>query len=188
MEQRPSTYETTRRQPTPQIYVASLSDYNNSYLHGVWIDATDEPDNIRAAIAAMLRSSRDPAAEEYAIHDYSDFGGFAVSEYEDIETVHKIACGIAEHGEAFSAYVELVGTEDACGSGFLDTYCGTFDSVRDFADHFRDDMGWDRELDRLRARSGMGRFIVFDYDAFEDTIRSEWHVCQGHDGVHVFSP
>ena len=26
----------------PSIYVADLAAYNNGYLHGVWIDATQE--------------------------------------------------------------------------------------------------------------------------------------------------
>lgn len=31
---------------TPKIYVACLSAYNNGYLHGLWIDATQEAEDI----------------------------------------------------------------------------------------------------------------------------------------------
>lgn len=54
---------------TPRIYVASLSDYNNGLLHGEWIDAGQEPDEIHEQVQAMLAESESPGAEEWAIHD-----------------------------------------------------------------------------------------------------------------------
>ena len=36
--------------PSPRIYVASLSDYNAGRLHGVWIDAAEELDEIWSQI------------------------------------------------------------------------------------------------------------------------------------------
>ncbi len=184
-----SNNEQERRRPTPQIYVASLSDYNNARLHGVWIDATDEPADIHTAIAAMLSRSPDPGAEEYAIHDYSDFPGFAVGEYDVIEAVHKIACGIAEHGEAFGCYVGLVGTEEASESGFTDIYCGTYPTLRAFVEQFVDDIGVaDGQLDHLRGRTGLGQFLEIDYDGLEIAIRSEWNITEGQQGVHIFAP
>lgn len=53
------------------LYVASLSDYNNGHLLGVWIDLDDatERDEIDEAIAEMLRGSKYPVAEEWAVHD-----------------------------------------------------------------------------------------------------------------------
>lgn len=47
----------------PRIYVSSLSDYNAGNLHGVWIDADQSADDIRAEIAAMLRDSKYPNVE-----------------------------------------------------------------------------------------------------------------------------
>lgn len=48
---------------TPRIYVASLADYNNANLHGVWIDADQDADTIREEIATMLRASKHPNVE-----------------------------------------------------------------------------------------------------------------------------
>jgi hypothetical protein len=31
----------------PRIYVASLSDYNNGVLHGRWIDASSDPEDMQ---------------------------------------------------------------------------------------------------------------------------------------------
>ena len=172
----------------PSIYVASLADYNDGRLHGTWIDATSDPASIHHAITAMLGRSRNPGAEEYAIHDYSGFCGFAVREYDTIDTVHEIACGIAEHGEAFSAYVDLVGTETATETSFSDSYHGTYPTFRAFADSFIDSMSWDSDIERFGDKTGLGPFLTFDYDSFEATIRSEWSVMDGREGVHIFTP
>jgi len=60
----------------PRIYVADLAAYNNGILHGVWIDATTELDDIQEQVRKMLRSSPEQDAEEYAIHDYEGFGNY----------------------------------------------------------------------------------------------------------------
>ncbi len=40
-----------------RIYVACLAAYNSGYLHGVWIDATADIDDIQDQINSMLESS-----------------------------------------------------------------------------------------------------------------------------------
>jgi antirestriction protein len=45
---------------TPRIYVACLASYNAGTLHGAWIDAAQDADDITAAIAKMLRESPCP--------------------------------------------------------------------------------------------------------------------------------
>jgi antirestriction protein len=44
----------------PKIYVACLADYNAGRLHGAWIDADQDPDDIEREVWAMLRESKDP--------------------------------------------------------------------------------------------------------------------------------
>jgi antirestriction protein len=53
-----------------RIYVACLAAYNSGYLHGVWIDATADIDDIQDQINSMLESSPIEDAEEYAIHEF----------------------------------------------------------------------------------------------------------------------
>ncbi|MFJ8699487.1 antirestriction protein ArdA [Streptomyces ardesiacus] len=93
----------------PRIYVASLTDYNNAILHGEWIDADQDPDQIHAEVQAMLKKS--PAArkygdvaEEWAIHDYEGFYGISLSEWESFERVSAIAKLLKEHPPALVAY------------------------------------------------------------------------------------
>src|SRR3954452_17997246 len=90
----------------PRIYVASLADYNVGNLHGRWIDATQGADAIRREIAEMLAASPEPDAEEYAIHDYDNFRGLRLAEFEDIDRVAEVAILIAEHGPVFAKLVE----------------------------------------------------------------------------------
>ena len=47
---------TDAAESNPRIYVACLAAYNNGYLHGAWIDADQDTDEIRAEVAAMLLS------------------------------------------------------------------------------------------------------------------------------------
>ena len=59
---------------TPRIYVASLADYNAGRLHGRWIRADQQAEALHQEIAAMLAESQEPVAEDWAIHDYENFG------------------------------------------------------------------------------------------------------------------
>ena len=44
----------------PRIYAACLASYNNGALHGVWIDADQDPESITEKIRLMLRESPYP--------------------------------------------------------------------------------------------------------------------------------
>src|SRR5690606_9964627 len=97
----------------PRIYVACLAAYNSGYLHGAWIDANMDADEITDEIAAMLARSPIEHAEEYAIHDYEGFEGVTISEYAGIGTVARMGAFIAEHG--------------AFGAGLLEQFSGDMD-------------------------------------------------------------
>ena len=81
-----------------RIYVADLAAYNAGHLHGEWIDATEDPDDIQIKIDVMLKRSPIFGAEEYAIHDFEGFEGYRLGEYDGIQKAHDVAVFIAEHG------------------------------------------------------------------------------------------
>jgi len=81
-----------------RIYVACLAAYNNGKLHGVWINACLDIDEIQEQVNEMLAFSPEEDAEEWAVHDYEGSGSYRMSEYEGLETAHEIACFISEHG------------------------------------------------------------------------------------------
>lgn len=120
----------------PRIYVADLAAYNNGKLHGEWIDAAQSPEAIHEEIAAMLATSPEPFAEEWAIHDYEGFGDVKLHEYESIENVSRLAQLIEEHGGIFAALVSHFGNLsdlDAAEKAMSEDYQGEYDDLADWA-------------------------------------------------------
>lgn len=75
----------------PLIYVASLADYNNGRLHGVWIYADADRSAIEAAIESMLAASPEPYAEDWAIHDHEGFEPLHIDEHAGLSAVIELA-------------------------------------------------------------------------------------------------
>ena len=123
---------------TPRIYVASLADYNAGHLHGRWINADQGVSAIRREVAEMLATSNEDVAEEWAIHDYENFGPLEVGEYEDFESVAEAAAFVGAHGLPAAALLQHLG-----GIRFLDDarcvmeegYFGEFRNLADYARH-----------------------------------------------------
>ena len=117
-----------------KIYVADLAAYNNGHLHGVWIDATQDVDDIQIEINTMLAASPVEDAEEYAIHDYEGFGGYSLGEYEGIQAAHDIACFIEEHGGiAGELLSHFDGDLDEAKTAIEQRYSGCYSSLADYA-------------------------------------------------------
>jgi len=118
---------------TPRIYVACLVAYNNGYLHGAWIDANQDADEIRDEITAMLARSPIKGAEEYAIHDYEGFEGVTISEYAGIDTVARMGAFIAKHGALGAGLLEQFGGDmEQAETALQDCYHGQFASLADY--------------------------------------------------------
>ena len=170
----------------PKIYVASLSDYNEGRLHGVWIDAAQDADAIHGEITAMLAASRSLSAEEWAIHDFEDFGSVRLSEWESMETVSQLGLGIAEHGAAFAHWAEIVGTNDHAElQRFEESYLGRWDSLEAYAQQVFDDLGLEQQLDDV-VPTGLRPYVRIDYEMFGRDVASELHVVQDEAQVHIF--
>jgi antirestriction protein len=137
--------ETEHEAESPRIYIACLAAYNNGILHGRWIDVDEDAsaEVIREEIAEMLSESPIPGAEEWAIHDYEGFGSVRLSEYESLEFVSKLACGIAENGLAFAAWATIcAGNEEALGR-FDEAYVGNWESLEAHASDLLEGLGFD---------------------------------------------
>ena len=172
----------------PKIYVASLSDYNAGILHGDWIDADQEAEAIWDDIETMLRRSRQPSAEEWAIHDYEDFGNLHLSEWESVETISRIGRGIAQHGTTFAAWASLVGTSDVEQlERFDETYMGTWESTAAYAENLVDDIGLEDELDRV-VPEGLRPYIRIDYEMLARDLTGDLHLVGDEIGIYIFQP
>jgi len=127
-----------------EIYIASLTDYNNGILHGSWFrpaDYSDAEELMEAIQEKVLATSPtaqkypDEIAEEWAIHDYSDAPDIGLGEYEDLERIVEIAQGLDEHGDMFRAYLEEIDSNGTPQHAH-DCYHGEYDSEEDFAEQF----------------------------------------------------
>ena len=125
---------------SPRIYVACLAAYNSGYLHGCWINATQETDEIIDQVNAMLKKSPVGYAEEWAIHDYSGFYGISISESESFEKISELAQKIQEfedddyrvNGEVFAQLYQDFGLDEALRM-IEEDYIGCYESVSDLA-------------------------------------------------------
>jgi antirestriction protein len=170
----------------PRIYVASLADYNAGWLHGAWIDADQATSAIEDAIAEILRTSRTPLAEEWAIHDHEGFDPFPVGEFCSIETLSLLACRIREHGPAFAAWAAHLSSASEADDSFSEAFSGEWESISDYAEQMLDDFGLEAAIDSvvpegLRAyvridAEGLGRDLVLGGDvvALDTPSGSVW--------------
>jgi antirestriction protein len=159
----PATSDTTEKLPDserheqqqevapPQIWVGSLSDYNNGVLHGAWLDAAREPEAIEADIHTMLAASPWTArtgepAEEWGIFDTDNFGDCRIDQHEDLDWVSGVAQGIAAHGLAFAAWADVI-EDPALLAGFEEAYIGEYDSLEAYAEQLVDELGYTQILD-----------------------------------------
>ncbi len=171
----------------PRIYVASLSDYNNGHLHGAWIDTDQPPDDIHAGIQQMLAGSRYPTAEEWAIHDFDGFYSLRLGEYENIEHLAMIGQGIAEHGPAFAAWAEVLGSarwEEELDD-FEEVFRGEWDSMEAYAEDLLADFGVEEALDQLG--DWLRPYITVDVEAFARDVSTDLNLMPSPGGgVYLF--
>jgi len=120
---------------SPSIYVACLASYNSSILHGEWFELDEFADgaDLQEAInEQVIKTSPVPFAEEWAIHDYENFEGYKVSEWEDFDTLIEIASAIDEFGGSISAWLE--NGEEWDENKFKDEFIGIYDSEEAFGE------------------------------------------------------
>lgn len=172
---------TSAADSNPRIYVACLAAYNNGYLHGAWIDADQDADQIRDEIATMLARSPVEDAEEYAIHDYEGFEVVSISEYTGIESVARMAAFIAEHGALGAGLLErFSGDMDQAESTMGDCYHGQFTSLADYMEELT--------TDSVTIPEALRYYVDWQAMARDAEMSGDFLIIEtAHDEVHVFS-
>ena len=175
----------TATHTAPRVYVACLAAYNNGRLHGEWIDADQDAEQLAAEIKTMLAASPERFAEEWAIHDYEGFGPLRLSEWESVERVAAIAAGIADHGEPSAAWLSNDSSRDPeDADSFTDCYRGEWDSMRAYADNLADELG----LWGVAEKAG-SPYVVVDVDAFARDLDIELETADtGTHSLYIFDP
>ncbi|SNB66942.1 Antirestriction protein [Arboricoccus pini] len=165
----------------PRIYVACLAAYNNGYLHGAWIVADQDADQIRDEIAAMLAHSPVEDAEEYAIHDYEGFEGVSISEYAGIDSVARMAAFIAEHGALGAGLLEqFSGDMNQAESTLGDCYHGQFASLADYMEELT--------TESVIIPEALRYYVDWDAMARDAEMGGDLFTIEtAHGEVHVFS-
>lgn len=188
--QQPETHPEREQPPrlSPRIWVGSLADYNAGRLHGDWLDAAVEDDELLAGVHRILASSHEPGAEEHGIFDFDEFGTYRVGEYDRLEQVAAVARGIAEHGRAFAAWADFHDGEPGMLAMFEDSYLGAWDTVEAWAEEMLDDLGLDAELDRIVPDS-LRNYVYIDYAGFARDAElggDIWTETNSDGGVWIF--
>jgi antirestriction protein len=169
----------------PRIYIASLADYNAGRLHGVWLDAAQDLGELESAVQEMLASSPESGAEEYAIHDYDEFGCAHPHEFTDLATISKLADGIAQHGCGFGIWAEEVGHDPNEMDRFEEVYLGRWDSLADYAGELLDDLGVTRQIEDATPE-WVRPYVSIDLDGLGREMTSGGVAVEGAAGVWVF--
>ena len=188
-----ATDETTgERAPQlePRVYVASLSDYNAGRLHGTWLDAAVDVDELAAGVHTMLATSPAAGAEEWAVHDYEGFGPIHLGEYEDLATISQLAQGITEHGAAFAHWAALIDTnEPEALAEFDDAYLGHYASIDAYADELLDDLGYPDLIERAIPEH-LQAYVHLDVEGFARDLELAGDITtsEGDGGVYVYGP
>lgn len=163
----------------PRIYVADLAAYNNGMLHGVWIDASLDVDDIQEQISKMLSSSPVEDAEEYAIHDFEGYGSYRLSEYEGIQSAHDIACFIDEHGEVAAELIGVLGDLEQAEKAMEEGYAGCYKSVADFAEELTEDS--------VQIPESLARYFDYSAMAYDMEVGGDiFTIDMGFEEVHIF--
>jgi antirestriction protein len=156
--------ESLDEQPEPRIYVASVADDNAGRTHGRWIAADQPVEDIEAEIQEMLAESPGSDAEDWAIHEYEGFGMLRLYEHESLDFIREVADGIAAHGEAFAAFVDVAERDVERFFMFDGIYRGRWESVAAYAQAVLNEWGVEEALAGLGLPDWVQRYVTVDVE------------------------
>ncbi|WP_079211899.1 antirestriction protein ArdA [Brucella pituitosa] len=136
----------------PRIYAACLASYNNGVLHGRWIEASSDVDEMQDEINAMLRESKFPNVirQDYLCEPCGETEVFTVS-YDEVPDGERLCphCGEKMKPGAWYGSAEEWAMHD---SEDLPSYFGEYPGLQAIADYveFLEDHD-EHDEDDLRA-------------------------------------
>ena len=170
-----------------RIYVACLASYNAGILHGRWIDASSDADAMQGEIDAMLKASREPGAEEWAVHDYDGVPS-SLGEYPGLDKIAAFValCDDFDHidSDDIAAIVaNWCGDLDQARTALQDDFCGIYPAFRDYADEVADEM-----IGTKTAGGEVSQFLInyFDYESHARDLAFSMTAVDVSTGVAVF--
>jgi hypothetical protein len=128
-------------------YFACLASYNNGRLHGVWVDLAQPVDDVWTEINTMLKQSREPGAEEWAMHDHERIPASLYSEHPDLDKLTAYAQFVDDlddddlRRDAVRAWIDDDPSRVDSLDRFDDAYRGHWESSRAFAEDWVNEVG-----------------------------------------------
>lgn len=161
-----------------KIYVACLASYNNGILHGAWIVPSSDEKELQKQINEILKTSRQPFAEEWAIHDYDNFHN--LGEYPSIENICKVQKAIEEYGhELVNAYLQYNNDIDSL-ENIDDLYAGHYASFDQYSDEYVIDCDQFNNIPEHLQ-------YYFDFEKYARDLQSDYYVIESSNyGVYIF--
>lgn len=176
---------------TIRFYAADLAAYNSGRLHGVWIDATSDADEMQEQVNAMLAASPvGDEAEEWVVHDYDDElkAISHLGETSDLAEVAEIVEAVEEIEGDYSAdilplLIEWVSeqTDPAEWADKLQgAFAGEWADPEDYAAEFVEDCGYLKDTpEALRG------YIDFKAMAHDMALGGDMDFICVHTGQHM---
>lgn len=163
------------------MFVASLSDYDAGDRHGCWIElAGNTPEGVQKEIANMLKESKYPNAEEWAIQEYGTALLLRLGGHPTISDLIDFCDAWEEYGDAWKAYAECVGYHYATAEGFQTDYAGEARSEDAWVRDYIDSIGMLDEMPReLQAH--------FDYESYLNDLKAGGGISFERVGSTVFA-
>lgn len=162
----------------PQIYIACLASYNSGILHGKWIVPSTDEQELQDQIDSILKTSKQPFADEWAIHDYNYFHN--LGEYPSLQDICKVQEAIEKHGyELVNAYLEYNNDVDSLDD-IEDSYIGEYDSFQEYAEQYVEDCdGFNMIPEHLQ--------YYFDFESYAINLEHDYYVVKSSNyKVHIF--
>jgi antirestriction protein len=205
----------TKYPTTPRIYAACLASYNNGVLHGTWIDASSDVDEMQEQIDAMLRASKFPnvtvecpdcdgrgrnsqkacstchdtnevpSAEEFAIHDHEGLGN--VQEYDSLETIAEYVAILEEFDHIDADDLAAIMSDYSTPADAGEALRDSFCGIFGTFREYADDTA--DEMIACHTADGTAPQVLvnyFDYESFARDLQMDMHTIDTPSGVAIF--
>jgi antirestriction protein len=146
----------------PRIYVAWDSHHPSGIGQGAWIDAAQEPDQLRADLELFVAATEPPVPTRWSIRDAEDFGAVPFETFSSVERISFMACEVLEHDADFAAcmaYLKL--TEPEHAGPCYDAFLGSWASAESFASTVASTLGLPQLLD-VTVPEALRDYVVVD--------------------------
>lgn len=170
-----------------KMWVGCLAAYNNGRLHGTWCDISTDADENASAIAAVLKSSPVPGAEEFAVMDFEAPRAIAdtlgenptaqgladaarlidaiESRWPDPDDAAAVLSEMLD-GQRASDFADLADNAD---DWISERYAGEGDTLQAWCADFLDETGFFADVPAGQTRDTMEQY--FDFESYARDLR-----------------